>query len=173
MAVKKELKRRRREIDCEMALGNWRANAYSQDMVLRMTDDLELMMLENEKMVSITPWLLKYKISYDSVARFKERFPEFKARYNNVLELFASRMGDFAFWKQGDFNTFRFVAPVYSSRFKALEKWRAKMKDDSVSRPQIIYVERPNVTTNIPHCQTNTDGALERDRGVEQRQERE
>jgi hypothetical protein len=156
--AKRELKRRRRELNNEMSFTDWRADAYSETTVLRMVEDLELSMLEDEKMISVTKWLLKYKISYDSVSRFKDRFPEFKYRYESVLQLLASRMSDYSFWKQGDFNTFRFVAPSYCKRFEKLEEWRAKLKEATEQqRPQIIYVERPDIHTEIPQCTTKKE----------------
>lgn len=164
---KVDLKQLRRQVNAEMSIGQWKSG-YNEGMTLRLLDDLELMMMENDKMVTSTKWLMKHKLSEKNIHDFKQRYPEFKERYETLMHYLGCRMHEESFWKKGDFNAARFVLPNYSSTFKQLnDEWKSRPDDDK-KIPPVIIVNAAEIPSVIEPRKTNMYNQEQRDKEEEQ-----
>lgn len=149
IAAKTELQRRAKEIDYDLSIGGWAMKEYyTEEKVLKLLDALKIMIELDETMTSPLKWRQKYDIPKSNLDSFKHRFPIFKERYKDLVDTLAERMADFSLWKKVDAQTFRFLAPRYSTDFTLLEEWRAKLKEDENKTPPVIIVRAAEIPTD-------------------------
>ena len=149
--AKRKLKGRSLELVSESSLGSWK-NGYTLDMVMRLLEHLEIMLRQDENMISALKWRLKYGLAWSTLFGWENKYPEFKERYADLKDIIADRIENKSLERQVDFQTFRFIAPRYSQDFKKLEEWRAKLKETQEQRPTHFIYKAVEVTTDIPHC---------------------
>lgn len=149
-AVKAELKRRSKEIALESSFGSWSLkNGCSEEKALGYLEQLVIMMQLDEKMTNLGKWKMKYGITKSCLDWWKKKYPKFNDQYNDLKDMLAERLEDNSFWKRGDFQTFRLVAPRYSQEHKDLEEWRAGLKEDDKKVPPVIILKAAEIPSVI------------------------
>lgn len=136
---------RRSSIEHQLYSDFFDAWPMSEERLMKLAEDLILMVKEDPKMISFAPWLEKHNITTGGIQKWRKKFPRFDSIYVQMKHRFTQRIVDKSLYRECDGNFARFILPKQSKSFKKLEEWRNNLKKEVAEKgdKKIIVVETP------------------------------